>query len=128
MGPWLAWGDEMSRSEFSVKTRKAAWARAGGICECGCGQPFDDHPKNHPHYDHVLPDFLGGVNDLENCAVIRVCCHQVKTYGKDMPMIIKARRADKARTGTQRRKALIAGSKGSGYRRKMDGSVVRVRE
>lgn len=32
----------MSRREFSVRTRKAAYERSGGVCECGCGQPFTE--------------------------------------------------------------------------------------
>lgn len=118
----------MSRSEFPVSVRKAAWARANGVCECGCGRSFTDHPKERPHYDHVLPDVLGGVNDLENCECIRVDCHQLKTYGKDMPQIIKARRGQKDRRGLKAAKSKLPGSKGSGLRKKMNGEVVRVRE
>lgn len=114
----------MSRSEFPVSVRKAAWERAGGICECGCGQPFTDHPKERPHYDHVLPDFLGGVNDLENCEVVRICCHQVKTYGKDMPQIIKARRGIKDRRNLKANKSTISGSKGTKWKKKINGEVV----
>jgi hypothetical protein len=115
----------MSRDEFPVSVRKAAYARAGGICECGCGQPFTDHPKERPHYDHDLPDFLGGVNDLENCKVLRVCCHQVKTYGKDMGMIKKVRRGQKDRANLKAIKAAIPGSRGSKFKKKINGEVVR---
>lgn len=118
----------MSRSEFSLATKKAAYVRSGGVCECGCEQPFTDHPKERPHYDHVLADFLGGVNDLENCEVVRVACHQVKTYGHDMPKIIKARRGQKDRANLKAKKSRIPGSKGSGLRKRMDGTVVRVNE
>ena len=118
----------MSRAEFPVSVRKAAYARSGGVCECGCGQPFTDHPKERPHYDHALPDFLGGTNGLENCQVFRVCCHQVKTYGKDMPHIIKARRGEKDRRGFKAAKRKIQGSKGTGLRKRMSGEVVKVSE
>ncbi len=121
-------GRGMSRHEFSVATKKAAWERAGGICECGCGQPFTDHPKERPEYDHDLPDFLGGTNDLENCRVIRVCCHQVKTHGQDMTRIVKARRGQKDRANLKARKSKIPGSKGTGLRKRIDGTVVKVNE
>jgi 5-methylcytosine-specific restriction endonuclease McrA len=105
------------RREFSQAVRKAAWKRAGGICECGCGRPFDlNHPKGCPHYDHELPDFLGGEPDLENCKVIRVDCHNAKTAA-DMERIKKVRREDKRRTGTERPKKKIP------YR-KFDGTAV----
>ena len=98
----------MSRAEFPQAVRKAAWKRADGICECGCGRPFDlDHPKGCPTYDHELPDYLGGANDLDNCKCIRVDCHQTKTAQEDMPRIKKVRREQKRRTGTDRRKAKI---------------------
>lgn len=118
----------MTRDEFPVSVRKAAFKRAGGICECGCGQPFTDHPKERPHYDHDLPDFLGGTNDLENCKVLRVCCHQVKTYGQDMTKIVKVRRGQKDRQNLKAKKQKIPGSKGTGLRKKLNGTVVRVSE
>ena len=91
-------------------------------------QPFTDHPKNFPHYDHILPDFLGGENDLENCQVIRVCCHVVKT-GLDLKHITKARRGERDRRNIKPRKSHpIPGSKGSGLRKKMNGDVIRVKE
>lgn len=117
----------MSRSEFPVSVRKAAYARSGGICECGCDRPFTDHPKERPQYDHALSDYLGGANDLDNCVVLRVDCHQAKTQASDMPHIVKARRGEKARKGFERRKAKIPGSKGTGLRKKISGEVVRVR-
>jgi hypothetical protein len=118
----------MSRSEFPLSVRKQAWARANGICECGCERAFGDHPKERPHYDHELPDFLGGCNDLENCKVIRVDCHQAKTAGSDISKIVKVRREDKRRSNLTAPKKKIPGSKGSGFRRKMDGTVVKVSE
>lgn len=118
----------MSRSEFPVKTRKLAWDRAAGLCECGCGMPFTSQVKDRPNYDHRIPDYSGGKNDLENCMVIRFCCHALKTKTKDMPIITKIRREDKRRKGFERRKNKIAGSKGSGFRKKMNGTVVRIKE
>lgn len=111
------------RTEFSAKVRSAAFDRADGVCECGCGRPFTNHPKERPHYDHELPDFLGGKATLENCKVIRVDCHQAKTSEQDMPKIVKVRRETKRRTNTQAVKQKIPGSKGTGMRKRMDGTV-----
>lgn len=118
----------VNRNEFSLATKKAAYERAGGICECGCGQPFTDHPKERPHYDHILACALGGDSSLENCQVIRVCCHAVKTGDLDMQHIKKARRGEKDRANLARAKRKIPGSKGSGLRKRMDGTVVKVKE
>ena len=115
----------MSRREFSVSVKKAAWARAAGICECGCDQPFTDHPKERPHYDHILPDALGGEPTLENCKVIRVCCHLVKTGTYDMPKIAKARRGENDRRNIKAKSRKIAGSKDTPFKKKLDGTVER---
>lgn len=114
----------MSRDEFPQSVRKAALERSGGFCECGCGMPFTDHPKERPEYDHELPDFLGGTNDLENCKVIRRCCHLVKTRTYDNPKFSKVRREEKRRTNTEARKQKINGSRGTPWKRKLDGTTV----
>jgi 5-methylcytosine-specific restriction protein A len=115
------------RQEFSAKTRKKVWARADGICECGCGRAFSNHPKEHPHYDHILAAYLGGDNRKSNCQVIRIDCHNAKTVKDDMPRIKKVRREKKRQTNTQAIKRKIPGSKGTGMRKCVDGSVVRLK-
>ena len=65
----------IERDEFPVKVRRAAWVRARGVCECGCGREFGKHPKERPVYDHDLPAKLGGKATLENCRVLRWDCH-----------------------------------------------------
>ena len=119
----------MSRTEFSMKTKKAAWDRAGGICECGCGREVGGKdPKSRPDYDHILADALGGDNSLENCQCIRFDCHKLKTASTDIKHIAKARRGEKQRAGLKPMKRPMPGSKGSGMRKKMDGTVVFVKE
>ena len=85
----------MSRSEFSVKTRKAAWERCDGICECGCNLPI----VGRPEYDHRLACGLGGDNSLENCVVLSVKCHKIKTHTEDRPRMAKADRLYKKANG-----------------------------
>ena len=85
----------MSRQEFSVKTKKAAWKRCGGICECGCEQEIIGTPE----YDHDLPDGLGGDNSLENCRVLMGKHHSKKTHEVDRPMMAKADRLRNKRLG-----------------------------
>ena len=113
------------RIEFSQPTRKAAWERADGICECGCGVPFGPHPKDRPEYDHDLPADLGGDGSLGNCRVLRRCCHRAKTDA-DIRMIAKARRGEKKRAGLEARpKARLPGGKASPMKRKVGGGWVR---
>jgi 5-methylcytosine-specific restriction endonuclease McrA len=78
----------MPRNEFDKDTKKAAHDRAAGHCE-ECRQPF---AGRRPEYDHILPDYLGGDNSLENCAVLCPKCHKLKTCEEDRPRIDKTRR------------------------------------
>ncbi len=114
----------MSRRDFSVAVKRAAYERSRGICECGCNRPFTDHPKERPEYDHELCDFLDGKPDLENCKVIRVDCHLIKT-ARDMKHIKKARRGEKARKNITRAKHTMPGSKASGWKKPINGPAYR---
>ena len=104
-----------SRKEFSTKVKKAAYERAAGICECGCGRFFNEHhPKEYSVFDHDDADFNGGDNTLENCKCIRFDCHKIKTAVKDMPVIKKIRREKKRRTGMGANKRKIPGRRFNG--------------
>lgn len=107
----------MTRREFSLATKKAAKERAGDTCECGCGRPFGDHPKERPEYHHAIEAYKGGDNSLENCLCIRVDCHAAITATESAPGAAKVRREDKRRAGLTARKAKIP------YRR-FDGTPV----
>ena len=117
----------MTRREFSPKTKVAAFERAAGICECGCGRKFGNHPKERPVYDHIVPDALGGDNTLENCAAIRADCHAVRTNGRDgdIAKVAKAKRGERQRMGVERQKNPLPGGKGSKWKQKIGGGWVR---
>ena len=74
------------------------------------------------------PQFVEGDLDTLSCKVLRVDCHQAKTADRDMQPIKKVRREDKRRMGLEKRKQKLPGSKGSGWRKKMDGTWVKVKE
>lgn len=105
----------MIRREFSKKVRIAAWERSGGHCEKCTAKIYGG---NGPHYDHVLPDALGGEPTLDNCQVLCKTCHGGKTSGEDVPRIAKAKRGHEKRIGAR--------DKRGGFRgwRRFDGSVV----
>lgn len=78
----------MSRREFPAKVKRDAAARANGHCEaCTTRLPYGGF-----HYDHDLPDWLGGEPTLENCRVLCLTCHKLKTSKQDAPQIAKAKR------------------------------------
>lgn len=108
------------RREFSKKVKLAAWMRSGGRCECGCGVKII--AGDGPEYDHIEEDYLGGEPTLENCMVMRKRCHDAKT-AKNRPAIDKTRRGFEKRIGARKTSSTMPGSKASGWKKKMDGSV-----
>ena len=89
----------MTRAEFTMKTKRAAWDRADGVCECGCGQPFGKHPKERPEYHHRVEAAIGGDNSLDNCWCIRADCHSAITSNVSAPRAAKVRREGKRQRG-----------------------------
>ncbi len=110
----------MTRREFPQKVRLAAFKRANGRCEeCTCIL----RPGRYA-YDHVLADGLGGEPTLENCRVVCDPCHGVKTANDDVPRMAKADRARKKIMDGKKSKNPIPGSRGTRWKKKMDGTVV----
>lgn len=97
----------MSRQEFTAKVKVAAFERAAGRCEA-CTAPLR---VGKTHYDHVIPDAMGGSPTIENCAVLCASCHGAKTAGQDVPSIARAKR----------RQAKHIGAKGPSKWRKPSG-------
>jgi 5-methylcytosine-specific restriction protein A len=103
----------MARHEFSEKVKDQEFARAGGKCRV-CGIVIGTKAK---HYDHILPDALGGKADLANCALLCEPCHRDKTAHEDIPRIRKADRQRKAHVGARTPKQTI---KSAGFPLKAD--------
>lgn len=112
----------MPRTEFSATTKRDARTRANGHCE-KCGAPLRD---GHIHFDHEIPDALGGDATLENCRCLCRTCHDRKTAIQDIPRIAKAKRqADRAAGIKPRKGRPMPGTRASGLRKRMDGTVER---
>jgi len=102
------------RREFSKQIKRDAFARCNGHCEgAGCGAKLfvGDH-----HYDHIVPDGLGGEPTLDNCQVLCKACHGEKTRKRDVPAIAKTKRIQ------DRQKGIKAPRKITSWRR-FDGSI-----
>lgn len=111
----------MSRREFPAKVRVAAYERSGGACEA-CRAPLQ---PGRIHYDHVIPDALGGEPTLSNCEVLCTPCHGQKTATGDVPRIAKMKRQRANHIGARVKTGPpIPGSKRSPWKRKMDGTIV----
>lgn len=108
------------RCEFSKAVKAAAAMRAAGNCEqCTRKLMTGDY-----HFDHDIPDALGGEPTLENCRVLCRSCHKVKTSMEDVPRIAKSKRVRRRHIGIRKRSA-FACSKDSPFRKKINGQVVR---
>ena len=103
------------RKEFSKKIRVAAWKRADGRCE-ECTRKL--YPGD-ACFDHRIPDGLTGEPTLENCQCLCRWCHNVKTFGTDVPAIGRAKRREASHLGAKRSRNPIRGW------RKFDGTAVR---
>jgi 5-methylcytosine-specific restriction endonuclease McrA len=116
----------MSRTEFTKQTMRQALERAEGLCEgllstgerCNAALTIGKY-----HFDHIIPDAIGGDNSLVNCQVLCVVCHADKTTKRDIPIIAKAKRVADRHLGI-RKPSRFPGSRNSRWKRKMDGTVV----
>lgn len=117
-----------ARTEFPLAIKKVAFARAckpDGIPKCeapGCGKPIR---AGHLRYEHLLADGLGGEPIAENCGIYCDVCADKKTFSEDNPRMQKADRVLKATFGLKRKGRPMPGSRASGIRKRMDGTVER---
>jgi hypothetical protein len=90
------------RTEFSKPTKRDAFERCEGLCE-GILSSGDrccaNLGKKLHHFDHIIPDAIGGDNSLQNCQVLCKPCHDDKTRKIDIPIIAKAKRISDKHNG-----------------------------
>lgn len=130
-------GRAVSRKEFPARVKAAALKRCmdtAGVPHCegkvdrGGAQP---EPCAMPmragnlFFDHDKADGLGGEPTLEKCRVLCGACHDAKTFGHDNPIMQKADRIRKKHYGIKRSSKPLPGTKRSGLRKRMDGTVER---
>ena len=77
--------------------------------------------------DHVVALVNGGENRESNLAPALRVAHREKT-AEDVAIKAKDRRVRSKHLGIEKKKQKIPGSKGTGLRKKIDGTVVRVIE
>ena len=109
----------MSRREFSKQVKRAAFERANGFCE---GMPYGERCNvkltlGKYHYDHDIPDALGGEPIIENCVCLCVACHRDKTSTKDIPAIAKTKRIQDRQKGIKKPRTMTRW-------RRFDGTIV----
>lgn len=94
----------MARAEFKMAVKRAARARANGLCEAvgpwyglAEGQRCNVMITRFVEFDHIILEANSHDNSLENCACVCIPCHKIKTAKHDTPLAAKTlRQQDKA--------------------------------
>ena len=108
------------RREFSKRTKLDIWECSKGFCEA-CGVKLGPHVG--VHYDHIIPDAMGGEPTAENGQALCTNCHCVKTSKTDVLAIAKTKRVREKHFGMRdpKRGRPMAGTKASGWKHKISG-------
>lgn len=111
------------RKPLTTKERVQLFHDHGGKC-CLCGGKIHA-PKEKWIDEHELALALGGSNEWENRGPAHVSCAREKTR-KDMAAIAEAKRREAKHIGATRKTSRpLSGSKASGLRKRMNGTVER---
>lgn len=118
------------RREFTAQTKRDAFDRSRGICECyripwlrrpkGCGVRL---VAGAIFYEHIKTDFHSSDNSIDNCAVLFVTCWKEKTAQHDLPSIAKTKRVSDLAQGIRKEQINpLPGTIASGIKLHMNNS------
>jgi 5-methylcytosine-specific restriction enzyme A len=117
------WRGKTSDSAIPPRVRLRVFTRDGGICQCGCEMVI--FPGDKWETDHKIAVINGGENREQNLRTLLAKHHKIKTAADVAEKAIVTRKR-MAHLGIKRRKGPpMPGSRASGIKKKMDGSVVR---
>jgi 5-methylcytosine-specific restriction endonuclease McrA len=111
------------RGNISQRRKLSIWEREHGRCMV-CATKL--RPGNFI-FEHVRPLGLGGEDTNDNIRLTCKGCASEKTKA-DMASINKAKRQKAAHLGLKKSKSPMPFGKGSKFKKKMDGTVVRREE
>ena len=114
---WIGATDD---SAIPPRVKIRVFERAGGCCLL-C--TLEIRGKLRPAYDHCIALINGGENRERNLQLLCVPCHSQKTAGDIAEKSITARK--RAKHLGIKKPSRFPGSKDSGWKRKMNGEVVR---
>lgn len=112
----------MKRVRITAKMRVDIFERHGGMCHlCQmkviAGEDWD--------VSHQIPLEAGGLDDASNWLVAHRKCHRVHTATVDAPLIAKVKRIRQRHIGAKQSRTPMPFGRGSKFKRKMDGTIVR---
>jgi len=107
------------RRPLNTRRKLSIWEREKGLCMlCGCRLQ-----TGHFIYEHVRALELGGADEDDNIRLTCLPCAGNKTRD-DHSRAAKAKRVKSKHLGLKKSKNPLPGSRGSKWRKKIDGSVV----
>jgi len=111
------------RRSLSTTARVRVFEAAGGICHL-CNGKITVGERWEVSHDRPLA--LGGSDTPDNMKPAHYSCHRAQTSETDIPAIAKAKRRYAKFIGATAPKARpLAGSRASGLRKRMNGTVER---
>ena len=113
------------RKNMTPRLRLKVWEAHKGMCAI-CGGKIDG-VRERWILEHMRPLALGGADDESNMAPVHEGCALAKTFGKsgDIAKAAKAKRVKTKHLGIKKSKNPLPGGKGSKWKKKIDGSLVR---
>lgn len=115
---WIGKNDD---TPIPPRVRLRVFERFGGVCQCGCGLKISTGQAWDA--DHEIPLCNGGSNRESNLRPLLRAHHKAKT-NEDVETKSKLYRVRAAHAGVKRRSSRpIPGSKASGIRKRMNGTV-----
>jgi 5-methylcytosine-specific restriction endonuclease McrA len=112
----------MTRKRLSTRDRVFVFEFAKGVCHLCNGKIHVGEPWE---VSHAVPLEMGGADEIQNMFPAHKKCHRKHTSEVDIPMIAKAKRREARHIGAHRSRRPMPGSKASGLRKRMDGTVER---
>lgn len=119
-----------ARRTFSRSTKRDAYARASGKCECNRVPRFPFCCNGARLfvgkiiYEHVNPWEISRDSSPANCAVLRIECAQQKTDAIDAPLIASVHRKGDRHIGAYEAQSPMACGRDSNRSKTMRGEVV----
>lgn len=113
------WRGKSDDTAIPPRVKLRIFERCGGRC-VRCSRHIAG--RILPAYDHIIALINGGENRESNIQLLCSDCHLPKS-GDDMHIKSKSYRTRLRHVGIKTNKRLIPGSKGSGFRKTMDGKV-----
>lgn len=111
----------MPRKRYSASAIVAWFLEHDGRCHI-CGGKI--MPGERWEREHLVPLAQGGSDDLDNQRPAHALCHKGKT-AQDAGDTARAKRRQAAHLGIKRPRRPMPGSRASGLKKRMDGTVCR---